>query len=809
MPASAPASQPSGAEGAAEADQKASNSDKDTERGRRKDDTGQAKEGERQAGGDETNRVGPVIPLDVLRRWEQGDVEFQSEKPRQPEKAESGALPDEIASSAESVKSGSSDESTATTESAEPASPEAATSQAEPARPGSLDESASPITASLPAEEAKDKETSNKPQIEVYIPSITRLTQAARKSKTAPLLEAVIGMMPSPVDETGEGLDFAALQDLLTAVTSWPDTPIALTTYTQDSEGRPRWAARVRWPLDELRDRIEDLLSRDAAKQLLKDIELRQTAEGTWRLELEDFVLAVLVSEEDGSLIASNTELKPPKTIFGQPSGKQKGKKKGSLVYCRISLEGDGGDDDSPLARVPGVRDVSYGLSMSKDGCWQEKCVVVWNPLIGTFLKMAFQKSDKTFDCPTQAYVIAVFNVGGGSSMADSVAGLPPGTLGSHAGNETGFALAPGTGFLPLPDVFFQFEARKKDKIVEAVREAIEKDNKERKKDDRSVAWHEERIDEKPLFWFDPTTDQVRGFMPFTYRTVLFFDEPGGGEDEDGLRLIVAQTSTQAEDAVRNWMELTRGKGACVKLPDASTAHWQARVRWRKIYELAQPYLAVLAGVSVETSMPPTAAELSDALVDSNVNIRVLYAGIEIRHTGPIPIGAVAVPGAVAMSLGSSAASDSEAARERVACRHLRVLYHHAKLFKKDYGRWPATVAELDGYVDFATHSYLLDLRQQKRSFAERLAMSFVGERSKTGADEDEREKTIDDSLYEIEWSPADWKLKFRDDEFKAYVTIYIDQDGEIHRVRKDNTTDGNDDDSSTHRSDNEKVAAR
>lgn len=43
----------------------------------------------------------------------------------------------------------------------------------------------------------------------------------------------------------------------------------------------------------------------------------------------------------------------------------------------------------------------------------------------------------------------------------------------------------------------------------------------------------------------------------------------------------------------------------------------------------------------------------------------------------------------------------------------------------------------------------------------------------------------IDDDLYEIDWAETQWKLKIRPDEFVEYATIYIDQDGKIHRVAK------------------------
>jgi hypothetical protein len=224
-------------------------------------------------------------------------------------------------------------------------------------------------------------------------------------------------------------------------------------------------------------------------------------------------------------------------------------------------------------------------------------------------------------------------------------------------------------------------------------------------------------------------------------------------------------------------------------VPSSEKAHWQARIHWRSIYDLVHPYLSTFACLSGDATLPPTSEEIADSLDDSEVNVRIEFNGLQVRHTGPIPFGAAYVPGVTIASLSASADPSSESARERVACRHLRVLYHHARLFKKDYGRWPATVAELDGYVDFAIHPYLLRLRPQERSLAENFVAVFTGEREHQSGDEEEEWEAIDDSLYVIDWTPEDWKLKFRDDQFKEYQTIYIDTEGNIHRVPKTKQT--------------------
>jgi hypothetical protein len=644
-------------------------------------------------------------------------------------------------------------------------------------------------TTSAPAEKT------DTPQVEVYIPSVAVLRSEAERSKTADIYRAISGMLPAQEDETGEGLDIGAVLKLADQIAKWPDTSVVLTIYSMDKEGRPRWALRVDWPLEELRNRIEELLESDAARELLKDVKLTESDEEIWRLELPDYVLAVLSKSGDGSLVASTAELKPPAAIFGQEGfGKgddaaaatpKKKPRKPMLLYSRLNLEAGDDESSSPFAMISGVRDVCYGISLGKDGVWSEKLIVRWNPLLGTALKSVFRKVDKPFDCPRNAYAVASFNLSMGGGLADQLGDLPPGTIGSKASSQVAFAAVPGTGFLPFPDLYFQFNAPKKDKIIASIREAIDEDAKKRKEEDKILAWHEEKADDRVVFWRDPSADSAGGLMPARFRTVLFFDSP---EEEDAgpTRLIIAQTTTAAPDAVRHWKELTKSRKSRITIPDSTKIHWQARINWRSVYALAQPYLCLLSSVEEDTSLPPTVEDLSDDLTVSILNIRIDYAGFEIRHSGPIPAGAIYVPAITAMALSDSGNAWSEAGRERIACQHLRVLYYHAKLFKTDYGRWPATVAELDGYVDFAAHPDLLWLWQQDRSFMERVASSFTVEKPKLREKEDGE---LDDSLYEIDWTPTDWKLKFRDGEFKNYATIYVDTEGEIHRVPKPATS--------------------
>jgi len=647
-------------------------------------------------------------------------------------------------------------------------------------------EEASPTPADSAAEAGEEEEKPPVPQVEIFVPSVTGLCEAASKSKTAELFAALSPMIPKPSDDDDEGMDLAALVKLIDKARAWPDTSLGFTTYTQDREGRPRWALRVDWPPAELEERLAELLENESAAKVFEGVKLTRTDDGVVRLELPDLVLAVLKETDGGALVASADDVVPPDTLYGQEV--KKGGKP-ALAYCRLNL--DAGDEDesgdSIFSSMSGIRSVLYSVRLRKDGAWREQFGVSWNPLLGLALKAVFQKTKKPFDCPRDAYAAGVVKIGLGESMVDGIAGLPPGTIGAKAGADLAAAVVPGTGFLPFPDIYFQFRTRRQAAIIRDMRAFIEKDTKKRSEDDRPAAWLEEAVGDRVMFWKNPAADGAYGLMPVTYRTVVFFVRDGDEGSKKAL-LVVAQTSTSADEAVHHWDRL---RSRATKMPSSKKVHWQARIGWKAIYDLAQPYLALLAGFAADTAIPPEADELADALIDSKIDVKIGFGGLRVRHTGPIPFGAVYVPAVAAVSLGATADASSEAARERTACRHLRVLHHHAKLFKKDYGRWPATVAELDGYVDFASHSHLLRLREKDGSFVEGL-LSVFSEARPEEPDEEEDDDAIDDSLYVIDWAAnetAGWKLKIRDGEFVRHETIYIDGEGMIHRVEKKEET--------------------
>lgn len=615
-------------------------------------------------------------------------------------------------------------------------------------------------------------------KVEVFIPSLVKLGHSAAESHAGAIYRALSGTLVPPVDETTDGFDFAALLKLVEEVRTWPDTSLALAIYTQDTEGRPRWVVRTDWPIAALEARIKHLLETDEAKKLLKGVQLRRDDEGRFVIELPDTVLAVLRKTDDGTLIASADKVELPESVFGiktDKAARTRGDKSPPLCYCRVNVAAaDEEGQSSWLSSIGGIRDIRYQGGVMPDGDWNERLTVSWSPLAGA-LKLFFKRVKTPFQCPKDAFAVAAINTDFGGSSAEGLAGLPSGTFANQAQSDFAVSVTPGVGFFPIPDIYYSFGLKNKDKAVEAIRKHLSEAAEKRADDDLPPAWKEIESETGPIFASIPGADGATGISLSSGRKVVFFDIDRDG-DKEISRLVIAQTSTLADDAVAHWKSLRR-RGT-TKVPDSPDAHWQARISWRLVYGHIEPYVMLFTSFAENAKPLPSVDELADALTDSVLNIRIEATGVRIVHDGPIPAGAFFVPSMVAEAVMSEGDPSSEAERERIACRHLRVLYHHAKLFKKDYGRWPATVAELDGYVDFMSHPDLLWLPEQKRGFMAGLVSTVTGGREFRWPDRDK----IDDSLYEIDWSPNEWKLKYRAGEFRDHKTILIDDDGEIHR---------------------------
>jgi len=678
-----------------------------------------------------------------------------------------------------------------------------------------VDEAAAAID-NLPDEKTPEAEAASKPadnvpepekaQVEIYAPSVIALAHAFEDSKTSDLIDAVRNVMPKSDEMTGDDqFDFAALAKLSEHILSWPDTSLTFTTFPQDRDGRPRWALKVDWPAAAVAERLGTILEDDAAGRIFENLRLVED-DGAWRLELPDMVLAWLRPAGSGAMLTATENLVPPTKVYGMDEvADKKGRYRESRLFCRLNLDSeDEGARNAMFSALVGVSSIDYELRLLKDGAWREMFVVKWNAMIGLAAKAVFQKTKSKFDCPKDAFVTAVLNLGAISKSApEGLTGLPQGVIGSRTTGEMAFSVLPGEGFLPFPDVYYQFRTGKRHLMVHKIRDAIKADAAKRREDDRRPAWYEETVDGRTVFWKDPSADGGYGLAPATYRTVVFFHPPlteeelkhdgddDGAEGEDGDTnadgesprfVVIANTSNWADDAVHNFENQIRNARS---LPSSKKMDWQARINWARMYQLAYPYVGLMTGMTEDAGAPPEPAEIANLLSDSRIDVKISVGGFLARHVGPVPVGGLYIPTVAAFTLNASADPGSEIAREQTACRRLRVLHHHCRLFRKDYGRWPATVAELDGYVDFASHPYLLKLREKDVGVFSRFASAFTIDNDAAEKKLNRSDDEIDDTLYEIDWSnnDADWKLRLREGEFVNYDTIYIDADGRIHRV--------------------------
>ena len=179
--------------------------------------------------------------------------------------------------------------------------------------------------------------------------------------------------------------------------------------------------------------------------------------------------------------------------------------------------------------------------------------------------------------------------------------------------------------------------------------------------------------------------------VPFSSRTVLFLTKETDAKERERDFLVIGFTSTDPKDLARRWAELPRSK-EFRHMPAARKPHGQVWVHWEQAYRWLQPYINVGVGSLIQRTVLPDAEEIQANLTDAYLTLKIKYAGLAVTHEGPLPAGVLGVPLMAAMSLEEDRSGGSDLARERQACRQLKVLHHHAKLFKKDLGRWPAEV---------------------------------------------------------------------------------------------------------------------
>jgi hypothetical protein len=669
-----------------------------------------------------------------------------------------------------------------------------------------VEEAATKTTASDTAL-AAEPQVELKPRLELNAPSIGELVIAARESHSGVFVETLARTLREVASASAEGVDAETADALVSQITAWPDTSLSAFAYAPDTEGRLRWATRLDWPVEDLHERLQMLLDSKPAEELFEGLKMSGTAADGYAITLRDSTLARLVPMDDSrSCLASHADLPVPHgPVAGMPD---MGGGESPLVTCRLNLTGTEKDTGATfLSSFSAITGIGYSAIIDESGDWSEAIRVDWPPVSGMAAKAMFGRVKQTFYVPDEAFLAASFKAAIAPGMLDGIAGFgqqvvmespgqmsivgeaTPGPLTSCAESQMCVAVLPGTGFLPMPDIVVQSRTKRPDKLIDKVREAAQKANEALREREQPEPWHEAEVRDRPVFWSDGTSQYPGMIMPLVMRPVVFTANEIDARGNERDFVVLAWTSTSPERFVRRWLDLPRTKDRRRRyLPQKRKTDGQVWINWRQLYKWFSPYVNAPMGTLVGEVPLPSPEDVESSMTDALATAKLGYNGLTVKHTGPVPLGAVLVPTLVSSSLSPDKSGGSDLARERLACQRLKVFYHHSKLFKKDVGRWPAEVAELDGYVDFAGHPELLKLQlSSRKSWGEWFKGVF-------GDDEDAEEEEagespfgeIDDDLYVIEWGRESWKLKLAPKTLEHLEELYIDHDGRIHRKERE-----------------------
>lgn len=638
-----------------------------------------------------------------------------------------------------------------------------------------------------------------KPRFELVAPSIRMVATEAMRSRSGRLIEAMAAIALQGSEGSAEGVDRAELEALFAQVAAWPDSPAQFAIFAPDTEGRHRWGIRLNWPIKDLQTRLRELLANPAIAELTTGLTLRDVAGGGSELRLRDDRLASLVPVGGSqSLIVSHADLPLRGSNSLDPGS--------SLVACRLNLAGTEKDSGATFfSQFSFVTAINYVASVNNNGLWDELISVDWPPVSGMGAKALFGRVKQTFVAPSESFGAAAANIAALPGILDGIAGFgpqvmfedsgevsiagnaEPGPIGAHADSEAALSILPGTGFLPMPDVVLQMRWRQPEHFEKEVGAAADKVNKLYREREQPEPWKREKFRDRMIFWRDSSGPSMGFVTPLSIRTVLFLTKETDAKGKERDLLVLAWTSTSPESLVRRWLDFSRSKEARF-IPSDTKSDGEAWINWRLAYKWITPYIDLALSTASIDQLLPHGAAMKDDLRDATITADVSYAGLKIAHVGPFPLGVPTVPAMMGAAVAEDDPAGSDVARERFAVGRLRVLFHHAKLFHKDLGRWPAAVSELDGYVDFAGHPELLRLElSSRKQWIESLKLLFGDAEKKADEEEDEEDDgtQIDDDLYVIDWGRDRWTLGFKADTFEHLDRLYIDQDGVIHREER------------------------
>lgn len=661
-----------------------------------------------------------------------------------------------------------------------------------------------------------ETEPSIKPRFALYIPSVHGLAGDAKRSHAAVFTPNIVGLVKDVMTSSAEGVDPDAIVELIDKIRQWPDTSIDAATYAPDTEGRMRWSVTLSWPLAQTVDGLGALLKTDAAADLLENVtvETDEDAEVGERyvIRVPDSEIAYVFAASDGRCcIASHPDVPLADKPFRGADDLSIDECTNAVV-CRLNMAGTEQDSGGGMfSKFSVVTAIDYAGGVDESGDWRERMQIRWPPVSGMAIKALFGRVKDTFFVPGDAFGAMVFDSDMAPGVLEQMAGFGPqitfdpsgemevigedliGPLATHMRSEMSVTILPGTGFLPAPDIVVQSRGKNVDEFPASIRNAIKKINESYVKKEQKPPWCEESVRDRAVFW-NKGTSSGSVMMPFAMRPVLFVSKEKDAAGKDREMVCVGWTTTSPEGLVRRWLDMPR-RDEPHYIPDARKTNGQAWVQVKEMYEWLHPYMNLgISAKSLNAILPPT-KRIEEHLTDALATVTVTYSGLMLDHRGPAPMGLVAMPTMLGASLEEHSAGSSDLARERLASQRLKVLFHHSKLFKKDIGRWPVEVAELDGYVDFAGNPYLLRLQVSRSASLSKWFEEMAKEADNSDdddADDDEQGRLVDpyadikDDIYVIEWGKDHWTLGIAQGTLDHLDKLYIDQDGEIHRVVKD-----------------------
>ncbi len=677
-----------------------------------------------------------------------------------------------------------------------------------PAAPNTAPSAKNEGTAPAPPDVGVDL----RPRLDFFVPSVKKLLSELQRSHSGVFYTHLRALLRDMAGASADGVDPEQAAAILDRMAKWPDTAVSAMTFAPDREGRLRWAIRVDWPARALAERASSILDTEAADELFAGLRVEPIDEDVFVIQLDDEPLAFLISQSPtSSYIASHRELPLGDGVF---RGSEETEKDGaSLVLCRLNLTRTEKDSGATVfSSFNAVTDVVYAGRVDDEGNWQETVHVHWPPISGMGAKALFGRVKQTFFVPREAFGAMAFKTLMIPGMLENMVGFGPqvtfdpngglevfggealGPIASSIGSEMCVTVLPGTGFIPMPDIVVQVRSKRAKSLMDNITKATKFLNEEYRVREQPEPWHEAEVRDRKIVWSDGTNQFPGMMMPLVMRPVLFTTTEVDARGKERDFLVVAWTSTSPKRFVRRWLDLPRAEKKKLFLPSRKKTNGQLWLNWNAFYGWLSPYANLAIGIVAKDALLPLPDEVATDLTDATVTIKTRYTGLQLKHRGPVPIGALIVPTFFASSVVPDESGGSDLARERLASQRLKVFHHHAKLFKEDIGRWPAELAELDGYIDFAGNPGLLKLQLSSRKGWTDMFENLLGGGDEHDDEEDEDYEDsfaddgaldLDDELFVIEWGRDSWRLGLAKGTLEHLEALFIDQDGKIHRVEK------------------------